>query len=71
MSLLEMTVGELLEEKAKAHPDHEAFVYPELGLRKTYREFDEWTDAAAKGFMSLGIQKGEPSSGTRIFVKAI
>ncbi|QST01713.1 AMP-binding protein [Pontibacillus sp. ALD_SL1] len=59
MSLLEMTVGELLEEKAKALPDHEAFVYPELGLRKTYREFDEWTDAAAKGFMSLGIEKGE------------
>ncbi|WP_345238929.1 AMP-binding protein [Pontibacillus salipaludis] len=59
MSLLEVTVGELLEEKAKAFPDHEAFVYPELGLRKTYREFDEMTDAAAKGFMSLGIEKGE------------
>lgn len=59
MSLLEVTVGELLEEKANAFPDHEAFVYPELGLRKTYREFDEMTDAAAKGFMSLGIEKGD------------
>lgn len=59
MPLLEKTVGELLEDKASAHPEHEAFVYPELGIRKTYREFDSLTDAAAKGFMSLGIQKGE------------
>ncbi|MFD1018327.1 AMP-binding protein [Thalassobacillus hwangdonensis] len=59
MTLLKATVGELLEEKVNAHPDHEAFVYPELNLRKTYREFDDLVNQAAKGLMSLGIEKGE------------
>lgn len=59
MSLLEQTVGELLEKQAESYPDHEAFVYPEKGLRKTYAEFNEMTDEVAKGFMSLGIEKGE------------
>ncbi|SEB13939.1 fatty-acyl-CoA synthase [Thalassobacillus cyri] len=59
MTLLKQTVGEILEEKAKALPDHEAFVYPELNLRKTYKELDEITDEAAKGFMAMGIEKGE------------
>ncbi|MBM7552609.1 AMP-binding protein [Thalassobacillus pellis] len=59
MSLLKLTVGELLEEKVKNHPDHEAFVYPELNLRKTYAEFDHLVNEAAKGFMALGIEKGD------------
>lgn len=59
MSLLELTVGELLEEKVRRHPDQEAFVYPELNLRKTYKEFDELVNEAAKGLMALGIEKGD------------
>lgn len=59
MSLLQLTVGELLEEKVRLYPDQEAFVYPELGLRKTYQEFDDMVNQAAKGFMALGINKGE------------
>lgn len=59
MSLKKLTVGELLEEQAKLYPDHEAVIYPELNLRKTYREFNEMTDQVAKGFMSLGVEKGE------------
>jgi len=59
MSLLQLTVGELLEEKVRLYPDQEAFVYPELGLRKTYQEFNDMVNEAAKGFMALGIEKGE------------
>ncbi|MCA0983144.1 AMP-binding protein [Halobacillus yeomjeoni] len=59
MSLLELTVGELLEKQAEAHPDHEAFVYPEENLRKSYKEFNEMADQAAKGLMAFGIEKGE------------
>ncbi|MBH0229447.1 AMP-binding protein [Halobacillus yeomjeoni] len=59
MSLLELTVGELLEKQAEAHPDHEAFVYPEKNLRKSYKEFNEMADQAAKGLMAFGIEKGE------------
>lgn len=59
MSLKKLTVGELLEEQVNLYPDHEAVIYPELNLRKTYKEFNEMVDQAAKGFMSLGIEKGE------------
>ncbi|MCA0969011.1 AMP-binding protein [Halobacillus litoralis] len=59
MSLLEKTVGQLLEDRAHMHPDQEAFVYPEKGMRKTYREFNEMTDAVARGFMALGAEKGD------------
>ncbi|MCP3030819.1 AMP-binding protein [Halobacillus sp. A1] len=57
MSLLNLTVGELLEKQAEQYPEHEAFVYPELGLRKNYKEFNELANEAARGFMSLGIDK--------------
>src|SRR5699024_5555476 len=59
MTLLNHTIGELLEEQADLYPHHEAVVYPELNLRKTYQEFNEMVNQAAKGFMSLGIEKGE------------
>ncbi|UOR12587.1 AMP-binding protein [Halobacillus amylolyticus] len=59
MSLLQMTVGELLEKQAEMFPDNEAMVYPELKIRKTYQEFNEMADQAAKGMMALGVEKGE------------
>lgn len=57
--LLQKTVGELVREQASAFPDVEAYVYPEHGIRKTYKEFDDETDELAKAFMGLGIAKGE------------
>lgn len=57
--LNERTIGEVLRETARTFPDQEAYVYPELGIRKTYKEFDEETDRLARAFMALGIQKGE------------
>ncbi|SFD77969.1 fatty-acyl-CoA synthase [Lentibacillus persicus] len=59
MTLLNLTVGEILEKQVQSYPDREAIVYPELNLRKTYQEFNEMADNAAKGFMALGIEKGE------------
>lgn len=59
MTLLNQTVGELLEKQVDLYPNQEAVIYPELNLRKTYQEFDDMVNQAAKGFMSLGIQKGE------------
>ncbi|ALX47886.1 AMP-binding protein [Lentibacillus amyloliquefaciens] len=59
MTLLNLTVGEILEKQVNSYPHHEAIVYPELSLRKTYQEFDEMVNMAAKGFMALGIEKGE------------
>ncbi|WP_462406759.1 AMP-binding protein [Gracilibacillus sp. Marseille-QA3620] len=57
--LVELTVGGLLEEVAAKFGDRDAVVYPELGLRLTYKEFDEQTNEAAKAFMALGIEKGD------------
>lgn len=57
--LIRKTVGELLAEKALEMPDHEALVYPERGLKYTYREFNDVCERVAKGLMALGIEKGE------------
>jgi fatty-acyl-CoA synthase len=58
-NLLNVTIGSLLEEKANLHPEHEAVIYADRGLRWTYREFNEICRKAAKGLMKLGIEKGE------------
>ncbi|MFD2445653.1 AMP-binding protein [Bacillus sp. CGMCC 1.16607] len=58
-NLLHTTIGKLLEEKAKLHPNHEAVVYADRNLRMTYLEFDHYCRKIAKGLMNLGIEKGE------------
>lgn len=59
MAILQQTVGEMVRERAALHPATEAYVYPEHGIRRTYKEFDEETDRLAKAFIGIGIQKGE------------
>ena len=59
MALLHVTIGELLERQVELYPDHEAVIYPELNLRKTYKTFNDTVNIAAKGLMALGIEKGE------------
>jgi fatty-acyl-CoA synthase len=53
-----MTIGDLLDEKAKLHGEREAVVYPEYRLRWTYEEFRSMCNLAAKGLMKLGLSKG-------------
>lgn len=57
--IVNITVGELLDIQAKNFPDNDALVYADRGLRYTYREFNEVCRTAAKGFMKMGIKKGE------------
>lgn len=57
--LMNVTVGKLLEKVALEHPEHEAVVYPDRGLRYTYKEFDQLCRQVAKGLMKLGIKKGD------------
>jgi len=59
MELLDVTIGKLLEEKAKLHPEHEAVVYADRGLRMTYEQFENHCRTIAKGLMGLKIQKGD------------
>ncbi len=56
---LQFTVGGLLEATAQRYPDNDALVYPDLGLRLSYQQFDQLTDRVAKGLFRLGIRKGD------------
>ncbi|MEH7523103.1 AMP-binding protein [Bacillus sp. JJ1503] len=57
--LIRKSVGQLLSDRAKEMPDHDALVYPDRGLRYSYYEFNAVCEQVAKGLMALGIQKGE------------
>lgn len=57
--MLAVTVGKLLEERARQYPDHEAVVYADRNLRLTYRQFNDYCRLVARGLMRLGIEKGE------------
>jgi fatty-acyl-CoA synthase len=57
--LIKITVGQLLQSIAQKNPDRDAVVYPDRGLRLSYKEFDKACTDVAKGLMGLGIQKGE------------
>ncbi len=63
LEMIELTIGDLLDQQAAAWPDHEAVVYryPELGLdlRLTYRQYRDEANQLAKGLLALGIEKGE------------
>ncbi|HPW70100.1 MAG TPA: AMP-binding protein [Deltaproteobacteria bacterium] len=55
----EITMGELLRETASRYPDREALVFPAASLRLTYSEFEQKCRETAKGFMALGVKKGD------------
>ena len=54
-----LTVGGLLDEMAKRYPDNDALVYPERGLRYSYRQFNDLCRQVAKGLLAMGIRKGD------------
>ena len=58
-SVLTVTIGELLEQKAEKHPNHEAVIYADRNLRWSYKEFNDECRIVAKGLMKLGINKGD------------
>jgi fatty-acyl-CoA synthase len=53
------TMGEVLEATVAAHGANDALVFPQLGLRLSYRQFFERVDAGARGLLALGIRPGE------------
>jgi fatty-acyl-CoA synthase len=59
VEFFDCTVGELLEEMAREHPDREALVYSDRDLKYTYRQLNARVDRAAKGMLALGIGKGD------------
>ena len=64
--LLEITIGDLLDQRAQELPSQEAIVYscyPEFGgaldIRWTYAEYRERANAVARGLIALGLNKGD------------
>jgi len=59
MGFIEKTIGAVLEEQAALFPGKEFIVYPDRDLRFTYQQFDARVDAMAKGFLAIGLRKGD------------
>ncbi len=59
MELLNATLGEILEKQAEETPDREFMIYPDRDLRFSYAEFDQRVNNLAKGFLSIGLKKGD------------
>ena len=61
--LIDLTLGDLLDQRAEEMPDKEALVYnyPEFGLnlRLTYSQYRDTVNQLAKGLMALGIERGD------------
>lgn len=57
--LLNVTLGELLDDVALKYPDNDAVVYVDRPFRKTWSQFKDLCNTVAKGLMSIGIKKGD------------
>jgi len=57
--LIGKTIGKMLDEIAEKYPDNDAVVSLHQGLRFTYRQLQQEVNRAAKGFMALGLKKGD------------
>ncbi|HEU0178229.1 MAG TPA: AMP-binding protein [Blastocatellia bacterium] len=63
VDLIELTLGDLLDQRADEMPDKEALVYdyPEIGLelRLTYGQYRDTVNRLAKGLIAFGVERGE------------
>ncbi len=59
MDFLNSTLGDWLDHIAQEYPEVDGLVYPDRGLRLSYRQLNEVCRQAAKGFIKLGIKKGD------------
>src|SRR5512136_2571925 len=57
--LLNITMGNLLDGIAAKYPGNEAVVYTTRPFRKTWAEFRDTCNEAAKGLLAMGIGKGD------------
>ena len=58
-TLLKTTIGDLFDEVASRFPDREALIDLPRGRRYSYRELLTIVNRLARGFLKLGIRKGE------------
>ena len=54
-----LPIGDILDQQTDRYPDREALVHTATGDRFTYRRFHAEVERVARGFMSVGIEKGQ------------
>ncbi len=59
MELLRITTGDLLNEVAQRFPENEALIDVPKKERLTYKKLLERIDQLSKGFLKLGVEKGD------------
>ncbi len=52
-------MGSMLEKWANEIPESDFIVYPDRGLRFSYKEFNQRVNDLAKGFISIGVKTGD------------
>jgi Acyl-CoA synthetases (AMP-forming)/AMP-acid ligases II len=57
--LLNITIGQMLEETCAKFPTRQAIKYIEMKYDKTWYEFNSAVDEVAKGLLGMGIKKGD------------
>lgn len=59
MQFINHTMGSMLEKWANEIPESDFIVYPDRGLRFSYKEFNQRVNDLAKGFISIGVKTGD------------
>ncbi len=57
--LMEITVGNMLKELGEKYPDSLAVKYTDRDFSRTWKQLDEEAELLARGFMAMGIGKGD------------
>jgi fatty-acyl-CoA synthase len=58
-SISSSLLGDVVALQAAQFPDKDAVIYPEFGLRWSFRDLEERAEQCARGLSKLGIRKGE------------
>ena len=59
MKLIDKTIGRVFEDQVALHSDEDFLIYADRGLRFTFRAFNDRVNRLAKGFLAIGIRKGD------------
>jgi fatty-acyl-CoA synthase len=54
-----LTIGQVLRETARRHPQNDAYVFCQPDVRATWHEFDRQVDRVARALLGLGFQRGD------------
>ena len=56
------TVGDMLSEMARKYPDDNMITFTDRDYSRTWKEFNDECERVARGFMALGLKKGDKIS---------